>query len=43
VGQRHRQTCNPADLVLSPHQEIVIAAGKPPAHIPASYNFPVGE
>lgn len=37
------QTSNPADLVLHAHQEIVIAAGKPPAHIPASYNFPAGE
>lgn len=37
------QTGNPADLIVHAHQEIVIAAGKPPAHIPASYNFPAGE
>ncbi len=37
------QTGNPADLIVRAHQEIVIAAGKPPAHIPASYNFPGGE
>ena len=38
-----RQAGNPADLVVSAHQEIVIAAGKPPARTPASYNFPAGE
>jgi hypothetical protein len=37
------QTGNAADFVLHPHQEIVIAAGKPPPHIPASYSFPAGE
>ena len=37
------QTGNPADLIVHAHQEIVIAAGKPPRHIPASYNFPAGE
>lgn len=37
------QTGNPADLVLHPHQEIVLAAGKAPAHVPASYSFPAGE
>jgi hypothetical protein len=39
------QTGNPADLnlVKPPHQEIVIAAGKPPAHVPASHTFPAGE
>ena len=39
------QTGNPADLnlVKPPHQEIVIAAGKPPAHIPASHTFAAGE
>jgi hypothetical protein len=36
------QKGNPAYLVLREHQEIVIAAGTPPAHIPASYNFPPG-
>ena len=37
------QTGNPARLVVHAHQEIVVAAGKPPAHIPSSYNFPAGE
>lgn len=37
------QAGNPADLVLQAHQEIAIVAGKPPAHVPASYNFPAGE
>lgn len=37
------QTGNPADLVAHAHQEIAIAAGKPPARIPARYNFPAGE
>lgn len=40
------QTGNPADLNLvspHPHKEIVIAVGKPPAHIPSSYAFPPGE
>ena len=39
------QTGNPADLnlVKPPHQEIVIAAGKPPAHVPTSYKFPARE
>lgn len=39
----NRQSGNPADLVLKPHQEIVIAAGKPPVHIPSTYDFPSGE
>ena len=38
-----RQSGNPADLVLKAHQEIVIAAGKPPLHVPSSYAFPAGE
>ena len=38
-----KQTGNPADLVLNAHQEIAIAAGKPPAHVPTSYAFPAGE
>jgi hypothetical protein len=38
----HRQIGDPAHLVLRPHQEIVIAAGRPPAHIPAAYDFPAG-
>ena len=37
------QAGNPADLVLQPHQEIVVAAGKPPARVPSSYAFPAGE
>ena len=37
------QTRDPADLILKPHQEIMIAAGKPPAHVPSSYAFPAGE
>jgi hypothetical protein len=37
------QTGDPSDLVLRPHQEIVVAAGKPPAHIPSSHKFPAGE
>jgi len=37
------QTANPADLVLKAHQEIVIAAGKPPTHVPSGYAFPAGE
>jgi hypothetical protein len=37
------QTGNPADLVLRAHQEIVIAVGRPPAHIPSKYAFPAGE
>ena len=38
-----QQTGNPANLILHAHQEIVIAAGKPPPHIPSSYKFPAGE
>ena len=34
-----KQTGNPANLALSQHQEIVIAAGTPPAHIPSTFNF----
>lgn len=37
-----RQTGNPAHLVLKEHQEIVIAAGTPPAHIPSSYKWSPG-
>ena len=39
-GERKRG--NPAQLVLRPHQEIVIAAGRPPTTVPASYPFPAG-
>ena len=38
-----RQTGNPAELVLRPHQEIVIASGTPPAKIPGHYRFAHGE
>jgi hypothetical protein len=38
-----QQTGNPQDLVLRPHQEIVIVVGKPPAKIPSSYKFAPGE
>jgi hypothetical protein len=37
-----KQTGNPAQLVLKPHQEIVISVGKPPANVPKSYDFPSG-
>jgi hypothetical protein len=33
------RTGNPASLPLSQHQEIVIATGTPPAHIPSTFNF----
>jgi hypothetical protein len=33
---------NPAQLVLKAHQEIVIAAGRPPFQVPSSYKFPAG-
>jgi len=36
------QTGNPARLIVRAHQEIVIAAGTPPAHVPKSYKFPAG-
>jgi hypothetical protein len=35
-------TGNPAQLVLKPHQEIVVAVGKPPFPVPSSYKFPAG-
>jgi len=38
-----RMVGNPAQLVLKAHQEIVIAAGKPPFIVPKSYKFPLGE
>jgi hypothetical protein len=37
-----KMTGNPAQLVLKPHQEIVIVSGKKPAHIPTTYKFPAG-
>jgi hypothetical protein len=33
---------NPAQLVLSSHEEIAVAFGKPPAKIPTHYSFPSG-
>lgn len=36
------QVGDPATLVLRSHQEIVVAAGKPPTSIRASYSFPEG-
>ncbi|HEU5404634.1 MAG TPA: hypothetical protein VFU52_01015 [Gaiellaceae bacterium] len=33
---------NPALLELRQHQEIVIAAGRPPTTVPSSYDFPLG-
>ena len=33
---------NPALLPLRQHQEIVIAAGRPPTAVPTSYTFPPG-
>jgi hypothetical protein len=38
-----KMTGNPAQLILKPHQEIVIAVGKQPFSIPSSYKFPAGE
>lgn len=38
-----RMTGNPAQLILKPHQEIVVAVGKQPFTIPSSYTFPAGE
>ena len=32
-----------ADVVLAPHDEIAVAVGKPPPHIPDSYRFSAGE
>ena len=37
-----RMVGNPAQLILKPHQEIVIATGKAPATVPSSYKFPAG-
>jgi hypothetical protein len=37
-----KMTGNPAQLVLKPHQEIVIVSGTKPAHLPTSYKFPAG-
>jgi hypothetical protein len=38
-----KMTGDPASLTLKAHQEIVIAAGKPPFTVPKSYKFPAGE
>ncbi len=32
-----------AFLVLKAHEEIVVATGRTPAHVPSSYAFPAGE
>ena len=37
-----KMTGNAAQLVLKAHQEIVVAAGKPPFPVPSSYKFPAG-
>jgi hypothetical protein len=37
-----KQTGNPADLVLKPHQEIAVAIGTPPTVVPQTYKFPAG-
>lgn len=37
-----KMTGDPAQLVLGAHQEIVVAAGRAPSHVPASYAFPAG-
>ncbi len=42
-GKKQPAGNDPAELVLKPHQEIVISLGTPPANIPKSYNFPAGE
>jgi hypothetical protein len=36
------RTGDPAKLVLQAHQEIALAVGKAPRHVPASYSFPFG-
>jgi hypothetical protein len=38
-----KQTGDPADVVLTSHEEIAIVVGKKPAKIPSSYDFPAGE
>ncbi len=35
-------TGDPAQLILRPHQEIVIAEGPPPLVVPKSWPFPAG-
>jgi hypothetical protein len=37
-----KMTGNPAQLVLKPHPEIVVATGRPPFPVPSSYTFPAG-
>lgn len=37
------QTGDPAHLVLTSHQEIVVAVGRAPATVPSSYAFPPGD
>lgn len=38
-----RQTGNPQNLVLEPHQQIALVVGEAPANVPASYKFRSGE
>ena len=42
-GDKVPATADPVRLVLQEHDEIAIVYGKPPAHIPSSYNWPAGE
>jgi hypothetical protein len=42
-GDKIPATADPVRLVLQAHDEIAIVYGKPPSHIPSSYNFPAGE
>jgi hypothetical protein len=37
-----KYTGDPAKLVLKNHMEIALVLGKPPAHIPKSFNWPAG-
>jgi hypothetical protein len=37
------QQGDPSHLVLKAHQEIAIAYGTPPAHVPSSFAFEPGE
>jgi hypothetical protein len=38
-----KQQGDPADILLSPHAEIAIIIGKPPAHIPSEWTFALGQ
>src|SRR5258705_5152428 len=37
-----KMTGNAAQLLLKEHEEIVVAAGKPPSKVPSTYKFPAG-